>query len=89
MQYNCHNSRVFAAVSFTLEHSSQPVKYYFHLWGKGRRAGKRGQQACLNSDEVSSIFPLNDADYKKWTKIGHAERHRRSAIPYIQRLLNV
>ena len=56
----------------------------------------RFAKACLKTDEVSSMFPLNDVDYNIETIgreqfrviMAHTERLRRSAIPHMQRLLN-
>ena len=56
----------------------------------------RFAKACLKTDEVSSMFPLNDVDYNIETIgreqfrviMAHTERLRRSAIPVIQRLSN-
>ena len=56
----------------------------------------RFAKACLKTDEVSKMFPLNNVDYSIETRdrekfhvtMAHTERLRRSAIPHMQRLLN-
>lgn len=53
-------------------------------------------KACLKNDQVKDIFPLNDIEYHVETRereefkvtMAKTERLKRSAVPYMQRLLN-
>ena len=53
-------------------------------------------KSCIKNETVRDMFPLNPADYSVETRdreiyhvtMAHKERLRRSAIPYMQRLLN-
>ena len=53
-------------------------------------------KACVKNETVKDIFPLNPVDYHVDTRdrevyhvtMAHKERLKRSAVPYMQRLLN-